>query len=268
MGDELVRHLRLLRGLAEEPHGFLPRAVQRHPERRQYLPRGGFLFGDEPEQEMFGTDVAVLHQARFCHGQLDRLFAARRVRQVRSGNLALGSRPEHVQKAVNEMISVDAEVGENRCRDAVPFARDRQQDVLGSHVRMAEIRGFDPRAGEDLSNALREVVAVHDHSDYQSFRNTRPSFITNTTRRSASMSRDGSPSTAIRSASFPTAMVPNESAIPSARAPSDVADTMASIGFWPASRTRHTSSSTLRPWAPATASVPKTTSSPGVAIAC
>jgi len=57
------------------------------------------------------------------------------------------------------------------------------------------------------------------------------------------------------SASLPTAIVPNESNIPIARALSDVAATIASIGFWPPSRTRQTSSSTFRPCAPATASV-------------
>jgi len=46
-----------------------------------------------------------------------------------------------------------------------------------------------------------------------------------------------------------------------------VAEISASIGRWPA-RARHKSSSALRPWASATASVPKITLSPGVSIAC
>ena len=77
------------------------------------------------------------------------------------------------------------------------------------------------------------------------------------------MSLDGSPSTAMRSAWSPGAIAPIASLMPNACAPSEVADTIASIGGWPPSCTRQIRSSTLRPCAPATASVPHTILRPG-----
>src|SRR5438874_150538 len=46
-------------------------------------------------------------------------------------------------------------------RDALPFADQPQQDVLGPHVLMVQAGGFFPRHLQDLAHAIREVVAVH-----------------------------------------------------------------------------------------------------------
>lgn len=62
-------------------------------------------------------------------------------------------------------------------------------------------------------------------------------------------------------------MTPIEPSSPREAAAREVAETIAASGAWPPRCTRTISSSQLWPWAPATASVPKTTFSPGVARA-
>src|SRR5207245_139908 len=137
----------------------------------------------------------------------------------------------------------------------------RIPDVARERVGLAEDAAADGGADDDGQAAPepddpREAVVRLHFDGAASLRYTWPALMTKTTRRRAVMSLEGSPSTPMRSACMPGATAPVSSWSPRERAAREVADTTASMGGWPPCSTRHTRSSALRPWAPATASVP------------
>src|SRR3989442_3758432 len=60
-----------------------------------------------------------------------------------------------------DFLEVDVEVGEDRGGDALAFADQAQQDVLGPDVLVMQAGGFLPRHLQNLAHPIPEVVAVH-----------------------------------------------------------------------------------------------------------
>src|SRR2546426_11566580 len=62
---------------------------------------------------------------------------------------------------LGNLFQVDVEVCQHRRRDALTFADDSQQDVLGPHILVAQSGGLLPCQLEYLAHTIGEVVAIH-----------------------------------------------------------------------------------------------------------
>ena len=116
---------------------------------------------------------------------------------------------------------------------------DRREGVIGV-MQHAEELVTAPAFARDIESMQRALETCRPHDE----RNPHDRCI----------SVVGSPSTAIRSARYPPQVFQSSCRVQCSAA-NDVAEMIASIGFFPPCRTRSTSSSALRPW-PATRPIP------------
>ena len=144
----------------------------------QYLRRNPLFFTEKPKQEVLSADVAVVELARLAHRELEHFLGARRVRKVGPGRLTGFALLDRLLDFLLDVVQLDAEVLEDRRRDALALANQSEQDVLSPHVFVVETGGLLARHRENFPHPLGEVIAVHGSlssgRDVQPFSRPRP----------------------------------------------------------------------------------------------
>ena len=155
----LGRGLRLRLG-AEQRGGLHAHFRRVHAEVREHARGDAFAFADQAEQQVFGADIVVVELARFFEGELDDAFGARG-----EHHLLLHGLPAAADDRFDfgpDLRQVDAEGLQHFGGEALAFADDAEQDVLGSDVVVAEALRFFLRQHDAAPRALGEWLP-HGH---------------------------------------------------------------------------------------------------------
>ena len=114
----------------------------------------------EPEEEVLGADVVVVHAAGLVDGELD--HALGKWREAHLGGDRLIAAPDDGLDRGAHLDRLDPEVPQNRGRLAVIHAEHAQEQVLGADVAVVEAQGLVLRQGEGRARVVRELIeAIH-----------------------------------------------------------------------------------------------------------
>src|SRR5690606_38431810 len=123
------------------------------------------LLAEEAEQEVFGAHVAVSELSRLTHRERENLLCTRRIRQIRARGGARLALLHRVLDLLFVLVEVYAEILKDGRGHALTLPDEAEQDVLCAHVLVMEPSRFLARHCKDLSDPLREIVAVHRFLD-------------------------------------------------------------------------------------------------------
>ena len=140
------------------------RLLEVHTGVRQDLGGDTLLFAQQAEQQVLGADVGVIQLARLAHRQLEHLLGARGIGEVGPGR---GGRFPFLDRLLDLLLNlfeIDVEIGQDRGGDALAFADQAEQDVLGADVLVMQAGRFFTGHLQNFPNSIREIVAVHRDS--------------------------------------------------------------------------------------------------------
>jgi hypothetical protein len=162
-GERLVGRLRILRRhalVAAHHRQRFEDLVLRRAEPLQQL-RGGGAPGlrGERHQEMLGADVLVLQPLRFRLGGVGDQFDSRREPQV--GAVRLGRRCEQRPRVPRHGGGIEIELAQHRGDNPALLLDERDEQVLGRDLRVAQLTGKILRADDGFLRLFGEFVDVH-----------------------------------------------------------------------------------------------------------
>ena len=106
----------------------------------------------QAEQDVLGADVVVAQAQRLAQRQLEHLLGARRERDLAGGDLLAGADDAHDLRA--DALDGDVERLEHAGGEALLFAQQAEQDVLGADVVVLERPGLFLRQDDHLAGSL------------------------------------------------------------------------------------------------------------------
>jgi len=146
--------------VSEQVENFVADIFEFESEVHEDLSGNAFLFPQQPEQQMLGTDVVMIQVAGFIHRIFDHLLGAGSLREFAHG--------DHIRSGLDNFFDFDAdfaeidiEVFQDVGGNARAFLDESQQDVFGADVFMIESLGFLIGQLHDLAGAICETL-VHD----------------------------------------------------------------------------------------------------------
>jgi hypothetical protein len=115
----------------------------------------------EREQEMLGRGVLVLELLRFALGRFDEV-----ARLARKGDLdaalLLGQAVERLGDLAGDALRIGADLLQERRDQPALLLGEREEDVLGQHLRLAGTGRQILRSDERFTGFYSELVQSHD----------------------------------------------------------------------------------------------------------
>ncbi len=128
--------VRIIGTLAEHLDSLRAHLFQVDAQTLQHAGGDTFAFAHQTQQEMLGADVVVAQAARLVDGQLNDLLRTRS-----QANLA----DDHAVAAANDeldrtahAVKFNTQIGQHTRSDAIAFAHQAKQEVLGTDVIVIE----------------------------------------------------------------------------------------------------------------------------------
>ena len=149
------------RGLAEDAGRLGADALEVDAEAFEDAGGDAFAFADEAEEQVLGADVAVVQAARLVDRELDDLLGARGEADFAEHG-AVATADDELDGGT-DLVQFDAQVGEHLGRDAIAFADEAEEDVLGADVVVVEAVGFFLRERQDTPRPFGELVESIGH---------------------------------------------------------------------------------------------------------
>ena len=151
-----------LRGrLAEDAGGFGADALEVDAEAFEDAGRDAFAFADESQEQVLGADVAVVEAAGLIDGELDDLLRSWREADLAEDGAVATSNDELDRGA--DLVQLHAQVGKHLGGDAIAFAHQSEEDVLGADIVVVEAVGFFLCERQHAACALGELVEPIGH---------------------------------------------------------------------------------------------------------
>ena len=148
------------RALRQDVDDLGAHLLEADAEALEHAGRDAFALADQAEQQVLGADVVVVEAARFVDGELDDLLGARRQADFADDRPVAAADDELDRRA--DLVQLDAHVLENLGGDAVAFADQAEEQVLGADVVVVEALGLFLRERQDLARPFGELVeAIH-----------------------------------------------------------------------------------------------------------
>ena len=150
----------LPRGLAalggELRHG-VAHGVARDAHLAQRVHRAPVALGDDAEQQVLGGDVVLAVRHGLAIGALEHALRPRRERDVPAGDGLVVAGREAAHRG-ERLVVGDVELGEGLGGDALPLLDEREQQVLGAHVHLAEVARLVLGEAHDLARLVGELL--------------------------------------------------------------------------------------------------------------
>ena len=139
--------------VAEQVENFFANVFELQPEIHQDLSRHALLLAEQPEQDVFRPDVAVIEVSSLFHRVLDDLLRARRLWQFADSH-HFGTTLDQFLDFQTNLSKVNVQVFENVGSDSAAFFDKTEQDVLGADVFVVESLRFLVGQLHDLPSAI------------------------------------------------------------------------------------------------------------------
>ena len=152
----LVCCLRLLasRPLARQHLDHLrAHLLQADAQALQHAGGDALALAHQPEQQVLGADVVVVQPPRLVHRQLDHLLGARRQADL-ADHHRLAAPDDELDRGA-DLGQLDAQVVEHAGGDAVAFAHQTEQEMLGADVVVVEALRFFLSQSQHLAAPAR-----------------------------------------------------------------------------------------------------------------
>ena len=127
--------------VAEKIQNFFADVFQLQPEIHQNLCGDTFLFPDQTEQQVFGTDVVMVEVTGLFHRVLDHLLGARSLRKLAHRD-HIGPRLDDLFDFQTDLAQVNLKVLQHIGGNAGSLFDEAEQDVLSTNVFVIEPLGF------------------------------------------------------------------------------------------------------------------------------
>src|SRR2546423_3430967 len=112
--------------------------IEVDPSVGQNLRGDAFLFSEEPQQQMLGSDVAVVELASFAHCELEDFLRPRCIWKVGPAGLASFALLDRLFDLLLNLFELDIQILQNGCGDTLAFANQSEEYVLRPHVFVVE----------------------------------------------------------------------------------------------------------------------------------
>ena len=143
-------------------HG-VAHGVARHAHARERGHGAAVALRDDAQEQVLGGDVGLAAGHGLAVRVLQHALGARRERDVAAGN-GLGLLGRDLLDGGHGLVVRDVELRERLRGDAVALADEREQQVLRTHVHLAEAAGLLLREAHDLAGLVCELLE-HAGSD-------------------------------------------------------------------------------------------------------
>ena len=148
------------RRLRQDADDFVADLVEVDAERLEDAGGDALALADQAQQQMLGADVVVAEAAGLVDRELDDAFGARGEPDLPDDRPITAPDDELDSRA--DLGELDIHVLEHACRDALAFAHEAEQQMLGADVVVIEALRLVLRERQHLACAVCELVeAIH-----------------------------------------------------------------------------------------------------------
>ena len=151
----------LRRVLTEHAAGLVAYFLQRDAEAFENAGGDAFAFAEQPDEQVFGADVAMVEAAGLVDGELDDFLGTRGQADL-AGDRFLAAADDELDGGAH-FGELDAEVGEDAGGDTFRLAHEAQEDVLGADVIVIKPLGLFLGKREDSAGTFGEFFEPASH---------------------------------------------------------------------------------------------------------
>ena len=148
--------------LSEDTRGLAAYPFQIHAQALQHTGGDAFAFANETQKHVLRADVGVAQPSRFVDGEFDHFLRARREADLTAA-LTVAATDDELDRRT-DFVQLHSEVGEHLGGDAVAFADQPEQQMLGADVVVVEALSLFLSQRQDTARPFRELVEAVSHS--------------------------------------------------------------------------------------------------------